>query len=280
MNQPVKNSDPYRLTKAGAIRIVVIAFVLFLGVFYFLRKNGAEFNDLNGLFIASAIGLIFVILFMVIMALFVRRNYYETPMGKSQVQTVSKDNLLNVSNNNLQNFQKFGLMLFRWFAIPSIALIFLMAYDFIAPAVSIEKSLVLEKKETGKGPPNLRVQPLKSKYWYDAEANRPLFDATRNGDTLVIHKSRFFGNWKEVDVIQEGHSLQTFHGISNWSMMLVGCLFLAPILSFFLSNDRPIMKWVDNNQMVIWIIIPIMEILAMVFWIRFMLVWTGTIPKF
>ena len=280
MNQPIKNSDPYRLTIAGAIRIILIALILLLGVFYFLRKNGVEPNGLNGLYIVSAIGVIFVILFSIITGMFVRRNYYEASIGKNQTPQISKDNLLNVSNDNLQTLQKYGLIIYRWFAIPTIALIFLMAYDFITPAMSIERSIVLEKKEMRKGPPNIRVLPLGSKDWYDAEVNRSLFEAVQNNDTLVIKKSKFFGNWKDVDVVRNGRSLQTIHGISDWSMTFVGFLFLVPIFSFFLSNDRPMLKWVDNNQAVIWIVIPIMEILSMVLWIRFIMVWMGIIPKF
>lgn len=282
----MKNSDPHKLTKAGVIRIIVIALALLLGVFYFLRKNGVESGDLKGLFIVSAIGIIFIILIMIIMALFVRRNYYETPMGKSTAPPISKDNLLNVSNDNLQILQKYGLVIFRWFAIPSIALTFLMVYDFILPATKVEKALVLQKIKKRTGPTArgvtyiVRVEPLGSKHWYDAEANRSLFETTQNGDTLIINKSKFFGNWKDVEIIHNNQSVEILHGISDWSLSFLGLLFLAPILIFFLSNNKQAPKWIDNYQMIIWIAVPIMEILAMVLWIRFIMVWTGFIPKF
>ena len=216
----MKSMDPYRLTKAGAIRMVLIAVVLLSGFFWFLRRNGTESSDFIGLFIASVVGVIFIVLFMVIMVLFVRRNYYAT-QTENQSAEDSKNNLLNVSSNRLGALQKFGIVVFRWLAIPSAALVFLMVCDFAMSATNVEKVVVLAKKQTRNGR-DLRVQTLGSKDWYDAEANKPLFRAVENGDTLVIKKSKFFGDWKDVDVIRDGHTIQTLHSISDRALTLVG----------------------------------------------------------
>lgn len=154
-----------------------------------------------------------------------------------------------------------------------VALFGLIAYDIIMPAGSTDEATVTgtSKHKKAKGADNYLVQ-ARGRYTYNENITRALYERVKPGDTLHISLSRFFSEWKTLDVVRDGTLVFRATGKEIYIMGLFGLLFLISVCAFL--PERILFA---KNPLLF--VLPIINLIAVVVWIRFILLWTGHIDK-
>ena len=99
-----------------------------------------------------------------------------------------------------------------------------------------------------------------------------MFERLEKGDTLRVSLSRFFSEWKNLEVIRDGQIIARMRGEDLYCMGLFGVLFLLSCAAFL--PDR----FLFHNLIVV-ITLPVIDLMSVMLWVRFIQLWTGQIEK-
>lgn len=164
--------------------------------------------------------------------------------------------------------------LMRVMAIPSFFILAIVVIDVTSPPAKSIDAKVIKKYEysVGKGAKAKGVRVQYPKGWFDEEVSDSFFNLVQSGDALVIKKSKFFGYWKEVVVTRKDQKIGEFHNMKVFSIILLGGIFLIPLLSF-----TPLL---GINPLFFGIPVVVAEAASVILCVRFVLVWAGIIGDF
>ncbi|MDT8302475.1 MAG: hypothetical protein RQ760_13405 [Sedimentisphaerales bacterium] len=160
----------------------------------------------------------------------------------------------------------------RTLALPSMVITCLIIFDIIAPASKFDKAVITRKNTyRTKSGINYNIQ-AKGKYDYHEKVNKQFYDTAKIGDDINVALSRFFGEWKSIELIRENKVIIKTTGLGIYYMGIFGLLFLVPLLAF-LSKE----KFLSNLLLIIFI--PVLEFIAILLWIKLILVLADVIEK-
>ncbi len=163
---------------------------------------------------------------------------------------------------------------FRILAIPGMVVGILCLMDVMLPAAMTDIATVQSKDITHgkKFSYNIRAQ---GKFSYYESVSREFYYKTQVGMTLRISLTRFFKEWKSVDVIENGNVIFTGSGNDMFWLPLMGTAFLlASCWSFTDANN-----WFNPTKPTGIIIIGILELVAVLLFFKLILVWLGFAEK-
>lgn len=153
-----------------------------------------------------------------------------------------------------------------------IAMFGFIAYDLVMPATQTDAASVTGKsKHFVNNRHNYSVQ-AQGRYRYNEEVSRSMFERLEKGDTLRVSLSRFFSEWKTLEVLREGKIIARTRGDDLYYMGLFGLLFLLSLAAFL--PDRILFQ-----NLIVVITLPIVNLVGVMLWIRFIQLWTGQIEK-
>jgi len=234
-----KNKDPYSVTCTGLSLIGVLALMGYLAVFYFLSKAGIPTAELIQIFVVSVAGLVLV---GYAIAVGLRsRQAAEIPVDKPV-------------------FSRRTVLLLRLFALPCLALVFVMMYDLAAPSMNDGKAVVLSKYKGAKGSPRVKI----SEYGIERshEIGRREYRIIQQGDTLRFTRSKIFKNWRDVSVTRNDKKILEFNSRDDLGMLVVSLILAVPILSFFIPISGPAPTWVKGRELMILVVVPTIEFIV------------------
>ena len=126
--------------------------------------------------------------------------------------------------------QTWILVLIRVLAVPTALLTVLIAYDLFGPAARFDEARVTRRyvyrSRQGKDY-NIEAQ---GRFHYNGTVGRNFYDRVRVGDTIKVELSRFFSEWKSLELVRDGKVLARTTGVDIYAMGLFGLLFLVALL--------------------------------------------------
>ena len=139
----------------------------------------------------------------------------------------------------------------RCFAVFGVVVFVLGVVDIFAPAVGIDSVTVAEKfARTGRNRSwNLKAHGKEN---YEKSVSKSLYDSVEVGAVLRVRLSRFFREWKHVEVLRNGSVQSVYGGQDLHSMCIVALLCLAPCWSF-----RNPDKWFSLVPLLFFIVVEI-----------------------
>jgi hypothetical protein len=165
-------------------------------------------------------------------------------------------------------FRKFTRIL----AWPSVVITFVIIYDIIAPAAKFDQALITRKSTNrSKSGINYNIQ-AKGNFDYYEKVNKQFYNTALIGDTINVALSRFFSEWKSIELVRNDKVIIKTTGVDLYFMGMFGLLFLVPLFAFL-----PKEKLFSNLLLIIFI--PVIELIAILLWIKLILVLAGVIEK-
>jgi hypothetical protein len=147
-----------------------------------------------------------------------------------------------------------------------------IAYDLVMPATQTDEAVVTGiSKHFVNSRYTYSVQG-QGRYRYNEEVNRSMYERLEEGDTLRVSLSRFFSEWKSLEVIRDGKIIARTRGDDLYFMGLFGILFLLSVAAFL--PDRLLFR-----NLIVIITLPVVNLVGVMLWIRFIQLWTGQIDK-
>lgn len=160
----------------------------------------------------------------------------------------------------------------RILAVPTTLITCLITYDIIAPASHYDRA-VITRKNTNRTRNGIsyNIQAKGNSDYYE-KVKKQFYDTAKIGDTINVALSRFFGEWKSLELVSNDKVIIKTIGMDIYFMGMFGLLFLVPLLAF-LSKEE-----LFSNLLLI-IFIPVIEFIAILLWIKLILVLAGVIEK-
>jgi hypothetical protein len=241
------------VTKSGIIKIVMITVIGFVAVFFTLYKAGLSVARLVESLIIGIIS-IFLVLYIIILTISALTKRPD-PSGTTSL------------------YGKRALLLMRIFSLACMAVLLFMAYDIIIPASKITTAVILAKSKTRQG--DRRIVLLEDGVRRERAVTRTEFLMLAKEDTLSIKKSMFFENWKQALIIRNGKVVGRMQHLDNLAMAGFGVLLFIPLLSFLMGDQETAFLFIRRNQFILFIIIPIIELVAVLLLVHLLLVRLG-----
>jgi hypothetical protein len=185
---------------------------------------------------------------------------------------------------NATAWKRVYLLVTRLLAPLCAALALLFFYDLAAPATQTDTPHVVGKvRRSRRGLPVFTVE-AKGRYSYREEVSARIFRTVEVGDTLNVSLSPVLAEWKTMEVVRNGqvvtaarwHELRELSGLAA-----LGLLLLAGLGAFLpghvLFPDQLFSAHGRTAALVV--AVPVVDVVAVLLWIRFVQVWTGYIEK-
>ena len=144
----------------------------------------------------------------------------------------------------------------------------LIVCDALMPATETDEATVTGK-HMQRAHGHLRAS---GRHEYNEAVPRSTYELARTGDTLRLSLSRFFSEWKTLEVIRDGQVIATAAGTDLYPMAFMGLLFILSACAFF--PDRLLFS---NIGVVV--MLPIVNLVGIALWIKLICVWTGHADK-
>ena len=171
-----------------------------------------------------------------------------------------------------EKYKKPFIKLIRMLAGPSVVITCLIIYDIIAPAAKFDQAIITRKNTyRGRRGISYNIQ-AKGNFDYYEKVKKQFYDTAKIGDTIKVALSRFFSEWKSLELIRNDKVIIKTIGMDIYFMGMFGLLFLIPLFTF-LSKEK-----LFSNLLLI-IFIPVIEFIAILLWIKLILVLAGVIEK-
>ncbi len=178
------------------------------------------------------------------------------------------DQKLELSAKYKPAFRKFTRMLAGF----SIVITCLIIYDIIAPASRFDQAIITGKNTYRRRSGIAYNIQAKGDFEYNENVKKQFYETAKTGDTINVALSRFFGEWKSIELIRNNKVIIKNTGMDIYFMGIFGLLFLVPLLAFL-----PEEKLFSNLLLIIFI--PVLELLAIALCIKLILVLAGVIEK-
>jgi hypothetical protein len=165
-------------------------------------------------------------------------------------------------------FRKFTRVLV-W---PSVVIACVIFYDLIAPASNFDQAVITRKNTYhGRTGINYNIQ-AKGNFDYNEKVSKQFYNSALIGDTINVALSRFFAEWKSIELIRNDKVIIKNTRTDIYYMGIFGLLFLVPLLAFLPKETL-------FSKPLIIVCIPILELLAVALCVKFILVLAGVIEK-
>lgn len=184
-----------------------------------------------------------------------------------------KEEKLELTTNEKYSKLKPLIIITRVFSLVPVILTIIILSDIFLPASIVDEAVIFNKNITKSRDGNSYYLYGEGKYKYSESVELDFFDKVQVGDTIQIHLSKNFMEWKKVDLIKNNTIIFTTQGSDIYYMGIFSLAFLFPIISVLDPS-----KWL--KKFYFWIPSSILIILSIVFWILLILKWTGAIEKF
>jgi hypothetical protein len=190
----------------------------------------------------------------------------------------------NVRLPNATTGKRLYLLGTRLLAPLCAALALLFFYDLATPATETDTARVVGKvRRSRRGLPVFAVE-AKGRYTYREEVSARIFRTIEVGDTLRVSLSPVLTEWKTMEVVRNGSVVATAGGLdlSELSgMAAMGLLLLVGLGAFLpervLFPDRLFSAHARIAALVI--AVPVVDLVAVLLWLRLVQVWMGHIEK-
>lgn len=171
-----------------------------------------------------------------------------------------------------QQFKRWYKVVTRLLCPLCVAMFAFIAYDLTMPPTQTDDALVTGiSKHFANGRTSYYVQG-QGRFRYNEGISRSMYERLQKGDTLRVSLSRFFSEWKSLGVIRDGKIIAHTRGDDLYWMGLFGILFLLSAAAFL--PDR----FLFHNPIVV-IALPVVDLVGVMLWIRFVQLLTGQIDK-
>jgi len=129
------------------------------------------------------------------------------------------------------------LLVVRIFSIPTAVLAFLIFYDVVMPINSFDEAKITSKYTySHKAITNYSIK-AQGQYDYNEQVGEAFYKKALKGDIVRLGLTRFFKEWKSLELIQNNKIVMRTRGYDIYPMGLFGLLFLVPLFSF-LSGEK------------------------------------------
>lgn len=160
----------------------------------------------------------------------------------------------------------------RILAAASIVITCLIIYDIIAPASRFDQALITRKSTHRRRSGIAYNIQAKGNFDYNENVKKQFYDTALIGDNINVALSRFFGEWKSLELVRDNKVIIRTTRMDIYFMGIFGLLFLVPLLAFL-----PKEKLLANLPLIIFI--TVLELIAILLWIKLILVWMGVLEK-
>ena len=148
----------------------------------------------------------------------------------------------------------------------------LIFYDLFAPATEIDDAIITGKTTYYQRGKDLFTIEARGRYTYMEGVSPIIYRTTQIGDTLRVSLSPIFSEWKNMELIRSGTVLITTRGSDLYWMGAIGILFLISLAAFLPER-------ILFSHLLLVIALPVINLIGLLLWLRFVLLWTGQIDK-
>ena len=160
----------------------------------------------------------------------------------------------------------------RMLTAPSVVITCVIIYDIIIPASKFDQA-VITRKNTYRSRIGISYNiQAKGNYDYNEKVSKQFYHTALIGDTINVALSRFFGEWKSLELIRNNKVIIKNTGRDIYYMGIFGLLFLLPLLAFLPKESL-------FSKPLLIVLITILELLAIALCVKFILVLAGVIEK-
>jgi hypothetical protein len=176
------------------------------------------------------------------------------------------------------------LLVTRLLAPLCAALALLFFYDLAAPATQTDTPRVVEKVRRSRRGLPVYVVEAKGRHSYREEVSARIFRRVEVGDTLRVSVSPILAEWKTMEVVRNGRVVTAarWHELRELSgMAVMGLLLLAGLGAFLpgrvLFPDQ--LFSADGRIAALVVAVPVVDLVTVILWIRFVQMWMGRIER-
>lgn len=138
----------------------------------------------------------------------------------------------------MKNIYSRLLLFVRICSLPTAVLTLLIFYDVVMPINSFDAAKVIGKdKYFHKGTVNYSIK-AQGKYDYYEKVGGAFYEKALKGDIVRLGLTKFFKEWKTLELIQDNRIVMRTRGHDIYAMGLFGLLFLVPLFSFLPRNNK------------------------------------------
>jgi hypothetical protein len=174
--------------------------------------------------------------------------------------------------SNKEMLRKISLIINRMVCPLCLILVGFISYDILGPSNVSDVAVIKEKTihHMKYGPSyNIKAQ---GDFTYNEEIEKSFYDAVTVGDTIKIHLSRFFSEWKEIEVFRGDHNILTERGSDIYAMGIFGLVFASSGLSFIPAQRI-------YSTILFPIYLSVVSAVGILIWFRLVQLWSGAIDK-
>lgn len=153
-----------------------------------------------------------------------------------------------------------------------VAMFGFIAYDIVMPVTETDEAVVTGMTKRHMNRRYTYFVQGQGRYCYNEGISRSMYQRLQKGDTLHVSLSRFFGEWKSLEVVRDGRTIARTRGDDLYYMGLFGILFLLSVAAFL--PDRLLF-----SNLIVLIMLPVVNFAGVILWIKFIQLWTGQIDK-
>jgi len=168
--------------------------------------------------------------------------------------------------------RKISLVLNRMACPLCLILVGFISYDILGPANASDIAVIKEKNiHNMKYGPSYNIK-AQGDFTYNEEIEEGFYESVEVGDTIKVRLSRFFSEWKEIEVFRGDQLILTERGSDIYAMGIFGLVFASSGLSFI-----PAQRIYSNILFPIYL--SIVSAVGILIWFRLVQLWSGAIEK-
>ena len=122
--------------------------------------------------------------------------------------------------------------------MPTAVLTCLIFYDVFMPINSFDEAKIISKnKYFHKGTTNYSIK-AQGQYDYNEKIGMSFYKKALKGDIIRLGLTKFFKEWKTLELIQNNKIVMRTRGHDIYAMGLFGLFFLVPLFSFLPRKNK------------------------------------------
>lgn len=169
----------------------------------------------------------------------------------------------------------------RALSLASAVLAGLVVYDAMTPQ-RVGTTGILADKKIVKGVPFVDIEPVGTTKLMRQAIPQRIHEGLVIGDGFRILRTPVFGNWKVAHVTRDSERIGTWRPppVGRRRLAIPVAVFLLPLLSFALPRTMGKGWAIRAPLTAAWATFAVIELVAVWFWVRLVLYWSGLSPGF
>jgi len=124
------------------------------------------------------------------------------------------------------------LLIVRILSIPTAILTVFIFSDLVSPVSKFDLAKVTKKSRVSDKHGYDYYIDASGEKEYSEQVSRVFFDKVKKGDTIRIGLTKYFEEWKYLQLIREEKVVCTTRGSDIYAMAIFGLAFIVPLFSF------------------------------------------------